>query len=76
MTQAGTLYKLNFPNGKSYIGIALRGRVQSIEHRLKNSAAKLGKPFSAERKEAMCKAWVGRRLKYGASANSVHGSTS
>ena len=25
MNQAGTLYKLNFPNGKSYIGITQRG---------------------------------------------------
>lgn len=25
MTQVGTLYKLNFPNGKSYIGITTRG---------------------------------------------------
>ncbi len=40
MTQAGTLYKLNFPNGKSYIGITTRG----IEARFAGhlSAAKSG----------------------------------
>ena len=40
MTQVGTLYKLNFPNGKSYIGITTKG----IESRFAGhlSAAKSG----------------------------------